>query len=86
MDNIEQLSVMLAGQRDSLSQRTSHIARIQSEINRAMERVQAIFSDQPAGQEIIHRLYNAMNEMIRADNALYGLNNELTTYIYQLQK
>ena len=86
MENIEQLCISLAAEKEHTSQHTARIARVELEINQAMERTRTYFGDQIPGQEIIRLLTTALSELARADNALYALGNEITTYIAELQK
>lgn len=86
MDNIEQLCVSLANEKNNLTQHSSRIAGAKLEIQQAMNRTQSYFSDQPAAQEIIRLLSIALNDLARADNALYALGSEITTYVADLQK
>ena len=86
MNSIEELCAELAKERDRLSQHTSRIASIESEIRQAMDRAQSYFSDQLPGQEIVRLLSLALNELVRADSAFYALGSEITSYVADLQK
>ena len=86
MENIEQLCISLAAAKDTIKKHNSRIAGTQAEINQAMERVRTYFSDQQPGREIVRLLSLALNELIRADNALYLVSDDIATYIANLQK
>lgn len=86
MDNIEELCARLAAEKNNLNQHTSRIARMEAEINEAMQRTQEYFSDQPAGQSIVRLLSLALNELAMADSTFYAFGGEITTYVAELQK
>ena len=86
MENIEELCARLAMEKNNLNQHSSRIARMEAEINEAIQRTQAFFSDQPAGQSIIRLLSLALNELAMADSAFYTLGGEILSYVAELQK
>ena len=86
MISIAQLCMELAKEKANLSKNSSRIERERANVQESIQLTQSFFSDQKTGQDIIRLLSIVQNDLIRADNALYALGSELTTYIADLQK
>ena len=78
MNSIEQIVRQLTGI-DSRSD--GHISRMEN-----MDKIQSVFGNQPAGQELVKQLYGVINEVVMADSAMNELKSEIRRLCCRFQR
>ena len=84
--NIEELIGKLQAVNERASNNIGNLERERGYIMETMQKIQANFGNQNAGQQMVTQLYHAMNSLSFADSSLNALKSAISRYINQLRR
>ena len=86
MNSIEQIVRQLTGIDSRSDGHISRMERERSYILENMDKIQSVFGNQPAGQELVKQLYGVINEVGMADSAMNELKSEIRRLCCRFQR
>ena len=84
--NVDQINNELLLIDSNVSNDVGRFHRECGEITNIMNKVQGVFEDQQAGQDLENALYRALQNLIDSENRLQMLRQELHCYVQNIQK
>jgi len=86
MINVEQISGELKVIDEAASKHSLRLESENGEILNTMGKAQETFGDQPSGQMLVTSLSYVINNIMKANSALYLLKSDIREFIQQIQK